>query len=121
MSRAFKFVVKHNYNDIFKDKIVSRLYMIGLVLSFIFYLYSFIYLKSTVCIAYFLDFCWFSNKTSIVRGPLFQKEYFLLTSCLWSLINIVYLVEKQNIYIHSIKCYQICLISNYRKVLNIKH
>ena len=31
MSRAFKFVIKHNYNDIFKDKTVSGLYMTGLV------------------------------------------------------------------------------------------
>ena len=31
MSRAFKFVIKHNYNDIFKDKTVSELYMTGLV------------------------------------------------------------------------------------------
>ena len=30
MSKAFKFVIKHNF-DIFKDKIVSGLYMIGLV------------------------------------------------------------------------------------------
>ena len=28
MSRALKFVIKHNYNDIFEDKIVSGLYMI---------------------------------------------------------------------------------------------